>query len=298
MEDLIKAIALGDSLGLPAEGLSRKQVRLFHRNSIHQSYFLGKGFYSDDTELALITLRALPGDDGSFRLRLRHQLVRWVLSAPVGIGVTTLKACLRLAIMSKAELTSKASVGFPSAGNGPLIRALVIGASGRTSYQSLTDDSTCLTHTAPEAMICCAAMAEIASQAARARRDNCPFSARAIAQAFDHSLERSLKATDSNTRTAATDIESLAKTLHGFSEGFVDLDEALKEIGCDSGISPYIVQTLLGSLLISMAFPEDITAAIDMAIRSGGDTDSTAAIVAGLIQLTSPRSISYERLDL
>jgi ADP-ribosylglycohydrolase len=147
-------------------------------------------------------------------------------------------------------------------------------------------------------MICCAAMAEIASQAARARQDNRPFSARAIAQAFDHSLERSLRATDSATQTAATGIESLAKTLHSFSEGFVDLDGALKEIGCESGISPYIVHTLLGSLLISMAFSEDIAAAIDTAIRSGGDTDSTAAIVAGLIQITSPRTISYERLNL
>jgi ADP-ribosylglycohydrolase len=298
MENLIKAIALGDSLGLPAEGLSRKQVRHFHRTPIKQSYLFGKGFYSDDTELALVTLRALPGDDETFHLRLRQQLVRWVFSAPVGIGVTTLKACFRLAAVSQAQLTANKQRGLPSAGNGPLIRALVIGASGRTNYCALTEVSTHLTHTAPEATICCAAIAEIAAQACGARKDKGQFSPRALAQALDNALEAATRDPRKEISAAAADIESLAKSLHSFSEGFVDLAGALKEIGCEDSVSPYIVHTLLGAVLIAMAHQNDPNEALDVSIRVGGDTDSTAAIVAGLIYLTSAEPLSFDRLRL
>jgi ADP-ribosylglycohydrolase len=97
LNGLLKGIALGDSLGLVAEGLTRRQVGRMYPSDIDQTYSLGKGFISDDTEHALLTLYAVrdvnAGKVGTLQNSMRQQLVRWFVTCSPGMGITTLKSC-------------------------------------------------------------------------------------------------------------------------------------------------------------------------------------------------------------
>src|SRR3954466_3589018 len=108
--------AVGDSLGLPFEGLgARRAARLLGDPLLHH-LLPGKGMVSDDTEHACFTARALllsNGDAKAFGRHLASSLRWWFAGLPAGIGLATLRAIL------------KSCIGFPphrsgvfSAGNG------------------------------------------------------------------------------------------------------------------------------------------------------------------------------------
>ena len=84
--------AVGDALGLPAEGLSaRRQAKMFPRLDRNR-LFGGRGLVSDDTEHAVLTLLALresQGEEARFRQLMRRGLRRWFWTLPPGIGVGT-----------------------------------------------------------------------------------------------------------------------------------------------------------------------------------------------------------------
>jgi ADP-ribosyl-[dinitrogen reductase] hydrolase len=55
----LSGMAVGDAIGLPAEGLHpKRQVLLFGAIISHRLFF-GRGFLSDDTEHAIMTAQAL-----------------------------------------------------------------------------------------------------------------------------------------------------------------------------------------------------------------------------------------------
>src|SRR5688572_25940638 len=91
--------AVGDALGLPCEGLSRRrQERLFGRIDGHRFLF-GRGMVSDDTEHTCLVAQALiasAGDIPRFERHLAREFRFWLLGLPAGIGRATLKAVLRL----------------------------------------------------------------------------------------------------------------------------------------------------------------------------------------------------------
>jgi ADP-ribosylglycohydrolase len=121
----ILGTAVGDAVGLPCEGVSRRrQQKLFpHPDGPH--LFLNKRMVSDDTEHTCMVAQALiasAGDVDIFAQVLARQLRGWILSLPIGTGMATLKACLRLCIGISAEHS-----GVFSAGNGPAMRSAIIG---------------------------------------------------------------------------------------------------------------------------------------------------------------------------
>lgn len=116
--------ALGDALGLPAEGMTaRAIVRRF--GTVNRFHLLGAtGYVSDDTEQAALVAEALiesPADLGRAIRRFRRGLLEWFCRLPWGIGRATGRACLRLALGMRRS-------GVPSAGNGAAMRAAIIGA--------------------------------------------------------------------------------------------------------------------------------------------------------------------------
>lgn len=142
--------ALGDSIGLWCEGMSPRRQQRF--GPYRQRFFFGKGMCSDDTEHALMTAQALivsAGQPEQFVRSLAWRLRGWLLGAPAGIGLATLRSVLKLWL------------GFPpsrsgvwSAGNGPAMRAAILGvAFGREPdrLRELVRRSTHLTHTDPKA---------------------------------------------------------------------------------------------------------------------------------------------------
>lgn len=142
-------IYIGDCLGLPYEGLSSKQIQKLKPNFFKSPWIHNKWFFSDDTEHASFTLKALihSKDIASFERLLLKEFRCWFLTLPVGIGLTTMKAGFK-------SLLFFLPTGVKSQGNGPLMRASVIGAffhDHDEEREKYIHASTTMTHTDPVA---------------------------------------------------------------------------------------------------------------------------------------------------
>ncbi|HEY9843582.1 MAG TPA: ADP-ribosylglycohydrolase family protein, partial [Candidatus Obscuribacterales bacterium] len=99
LQGCLTGMAIGDALGLAYEGLSpERQRRLFPQLDSYD-FFFGHGMVSDDTEHACMTARALlsaPTDERRFARALAWQLRLSLLCLPAGVGLATLRACVKL----------------------------------------------------------------------------------------------------------------------------------------------------------------------------------------------------------
>ena len=86
--------AIGDALGLPAEGLSPPAIARRFGQLEHYALLGRTGFVSDDTEQSLLVLQSLlaGGDAYATAARFRRSLVGWFWRLPFGIGLATLRA--------------------------------------------------------------------------------------------------------------------------------------------------------------------------------------------------------------
>lgn len=116
--------ACGDACGFFFEGMTADQVSCSGKDILRFHILGPTGFISDDTELLAITARALitsANNDDLFHEHFKKALLAWFFTLPFGIGRGTYQACLK--IMCGARHT-----GSRSAGNGPALRAAIIGA--------------------------------------------------------------------------------------------------------------------------------------------------------------------------
>ncbi|MEN9360725.1 MAG: hypothetical protein RL095_2260 [Verrucomicrobiota bacterium] len=259
--------ALGDSLGLPAEGLSRERIaRLGWAGHWRQRLFFGKGFVSDDTEHLVLVAQALleSSDADSFQRRLAAGLRCWFLRLPAGIGFATLKACLKLCLGVPA-----ARAGVRSQGNGPAMRATLLGAvfaDDAAKRRDYTLASTRLTHLDPAADTGALAIAEAA--AALVKGDS------------EEALLLRLAQLGPDDRIWQ---ERLALIKQGRTEGW-DLQGYCRAISCENGVSGWIHATVpvaLYGLLSARDFKSGLSAVLDC----GGDTDTVGAIAGALLAL-------------
>jgi ADP-ribosylglycohydrolase len=141
--------AVGDALGLPYEGLSpRRAERLYGPPGRYRLVF-SRGMVSDDTEHACLTAQALiasGGDEARFAREVARRLRRWLLGLPAEAGRATLWTCARLWLGFGPGRS-----GVRSAGNGPAMRAAILGAAVEEldRLRSLVRVSTRVTHTDP-----------------------------------------------------------------------------------------------------------------------------------------------------
>jgi ADP-ribosyl-[dinitrogen reductase] hydrolase len=126
IEGLLIGTAVGDALGLPAEGLSSARIQRLWGNDWRMRLFLGRGMVSDDTEHATMVAQSLlssPNDASAFQRRLASKLRWWLLALPAGVGFATARAVLKSWCGVPPSHT-----GIHSAGNGPAMRVAIIGA--------------------------------------------------------------------------------------------------------------------------------------------------------------------------
>ena len=91
--------AVGDALGLPAEGIGRERLARLWRGEWKHRLILGRGMFSDDTEHTLMVAAALvrhPADVAAFRETLAGSLRWWLATLPAGTGLATARAIVRL----------------------------------------------------------------------------------------------------------------------------------------------------------------------------------------------------------
>jgi ADP-ribosyl-[dinitrogen reductase] hydrolase len=257
--------AVGDALGLPREGMSRRRAaKMFGSGELRHAFLFGHGMTSDDAEHACMTGQALleaPHDADAFARSLARRLRWWLLGLPAGTGKATLLGALRLWLG-----VPPARSGVFSAGNGPAMRAPILGVCLRRDPDRLAQyvrASTRLTHTDPKAEQGAWAAALAAGYAAEELDP--PSLLEAVLRRVENAELREL-------------IESVRR---GLEQG-ASPDEFAAHLGLERGVSGYMYHTVPAALFCFLRYPSDFRAAVESVIRLGGDTDSTAALVGAL----------------
>lgn len=264
IEACLLGIALGDSLGLPFEGLGRRRIKRLGALPLRQRLVAGRGTVSDDTDHAELTLRAWcesDGDVGRFAEALARGLRRWFLALPPGIGMATTKACLRL-----CAGVGSARSGVHSAGNGPLMRATVIGLLPVSDdlMRELCDASTRITHTDDRAV----AWARVIANVTRAFASGmslehvkifglCGVEHRDVGQSFIAAMESACHSEPTAVFAA--------------------------RIGCGERVSGFVMHTGPITVHAALSHKDSVLEAIGACIACGGDTDTTASIAGGIV---------------
>ena len=276
---LMLGVAIGDALGLPREGLKRRTaLKMFGRPRLSFRLFPGLGVYSDDTQLMLMAAQAILRSRSEwrpFRSSYLRRLAWYPLSIPVGAG----KATITAAFKSWLRVTGL-STGCSSAGNGPATRSLFLTlALHGTDHRTLkwVEDSARLTHNNSLAVDGCQALSRLATLAATSAR-NTLNSNEALEQLIAGSKESLIK--------------DKLEQLRPFLAQNRSPSAVTRHFGWDSGISGFIVPTTVMASYCFLRYPANFDRAVQSAIGLGGDTDSVAAIVGGLVGA----HIGYEKL--
>lgn len=260
--------ALGDALGLPYEGLSRRRaLRLLGRPDRYRFNF-GRGMVSDDTEHTCMVAQALiasGGSLGAFRFEFAKRLRFWLLGLPAGVGLATLRSTIRLWLGYRPERS-----GVFSAGNGPAMRASILGAAvdDLPLLCELVRASSLVTHRDPRAEHGALAVA---------------FATRLASQhgaGASEIFRREIK----SVLTGPNE-----EMLNHFNSVFASFDrqestlEYCDSIGLSRGVTGFVCHTVPVAIHAWMSHPTDFRSAVISVIECGGDADTTAAIVGGIV---------------
>ena len=264
--------AVGDALGLACEGLSRRRQRKMLPQLLGYKFLFGKGMTSDDNEHTCMLAQALIRTAGvqpdalekAFAANLAWRLRFWLLGLPAGIGLATLRSILKLWMGFPATRS-----GVFSAGNGPAMRVALIGVcygDDSEKLRTLVRAATRVSHTDPKAEYGALAVTLAAHFAAR-NADVKPAEYLACMQ--QHIDDAEFIALVRNVTDSVTRGES--------AETFAD------SIGCSTGVSGYMYHTIPCVLHVWLTHQSDYRAAVTTMIRLGGDADTTATIIGGIV---------------
>ncbi|MGE0484034.1 MAG: ADP-ribosylglycohydrolase family protein [Gammaproteobacteria bacterium] len=268
LQGCLLGTAIGDALGLPFEGLSPRRLAKFRALPLRQRFFLGRGMISDDTEHTALVAQALlrsGGEPAAFARALGWCLRWWFLGLPAGIGLATLRACLKLLCGIPPEHS-----GVYSAGNGPAMRSALLGVwcgDDVTLLDALVDVNTRITHRDPKAV----RGARIVAELARLNALGTPLGAD---DAMD-ALAPIIAADDELLGVLSAAVTSAARgdTAMAFCAAG----------GMTKGVGGYMYHTLPVVLHIVLRHADDFETAVSEAVACGGDTDTVAAIVGGIV---------------
>jgi ADP-ribosylglycohydrolase len=271
---ILLGTAVGDALGLPAEGISAKRQRKMFPGPWRHRFLFGRGMLSDDTEHAFFVAQSLlrhPADAALFQRRLAWHLCWWLAGLPAGVGKATAKACIKLWL------------GFPptrsgvfSAGNGPAMRSALIGGyfhDNPAAIEQFVLASTRITHTDPKARIGALAVARLAAWAVE-HSPNDPPDANEIAKILAQTASDDREWTDLVPKMA--DSYSDKKSVGDFA----------LSLGLHKGVSGYIYHTVPVATYAWLRHYGDFRATLESALTCGGDSDTVGAIAGALAGAT------------
>ena len=262
--------AVGDAIGLPTEGISRRRIRRMHKGVLKHRLAFGRGMISDDTEHAFHVTQALVknGDDmEAFAKSLGWKLRLWFLCLPPGLGMATLKSCVKLWL----GFSPKKS-GVFSAGNGPAMRSAMIGAyfhDDAKLMEKAVGISTRISHTDPKAETGALAVARLAAVAVENGAGKSPDIGQTAA------MLKGLPLADNEW------IERIGKLEKAFDEKLSVLQFA-DSLGLAKGVTGYIYDTVPVVIYAWLRHYGDYAATIKSVIECGGDTDTIGAIAGAL----------------
>jgi ADP-ribosylglycohydrolase len=262
MSNVLLGTAIGDALGVPFESMlinNKMLVEWDGRTYLGSEYHdLKAGQYSDDTQMSLMVAESLIDNAGFNPEDLAARYVDWIVSGRArGYGKTTL-----MAVQNLQAGKSYAESGIAgSHGNGTAMRAAPFGVYYRNDLDTLirvvkVDSS--ITHASEDAEAGALAIALA--------------SAYAVNNDMHNLLEKIVsQLPDSKVKKTLSGLDALISSDH------ITPQQALRVLGTKANVK----ETVPAVLYCFLKF-DNYYDAIHAAIRAGGDTDTTAAIVGAL----------------
>lgn len=284
LDNMLKSMAIGDHNGYQYENMNRDLVRKINpqfKKTVIKGKPLTDSTITDDTEHMILTYLALKTthnlSEKDFALELEKNMKRWFSTFPVGIGKATLNACMKLTFFKK----NYSNAGYFSAGNGPLMRAPIIAAlyhnkeDKRKNYIKI---ATKITHTDPLAELAAQSVADIISL----------LSNNNISNAKSLFLTKVLSIIENVLNKVETSPESIMVWNKFYSEiaGIASKNyQEYMDKYFNKGVSGFALDTLKMAILQIYHF-NDLQTIVENCVLAGGDTDSTAGIVAAIYSVT------------
>lgn len=263
---------VGDSLGLPAEGISKTTLKKLRWSPWRQRFFLGRGMLSDDSEHTFMLAAALakqPEKSQQFVRLFGKKLKWWLAGIPAGIGFGTMRAIFKLIVGFPPDKS-----GVFSAGNGPAMRAAILGAffhDNETLRREFTKVSTQITHTDPKALIGTHAIVEFAARLTQSTTPPTPDELKELL---------TICGTDA-------DWDQLCQQLLSALDRQDSVETFATAIGCSNGVSGYIYRTVPVAIYAVMRHFGDFSTTLTEVLNLGGDTDTVGAITGALAALAT-----------
>ncbi len=261
--------AIGDALGNPFEMKAPISPALQEWDGLFKAggtFWKGEaGQYTDDTLMSIALAASLAENDGFDPEKVAAEYLRWYNTGNTrGIGTTTATAMMNLkigALWNESGLTS-----IQCAGNGTAMRAGPIGLYYRNDIVKLVDvamTDASITHNNLEPKIASVAVAFGVAALIDKYSDSGYEPVHLILELADN-LPESIVV--QKLKAAAWHIENSS----GIEEAFADI-----------GTSGYAPETV-GAAFLCLAATNNFRDCVVMAVKAGGDTDTTAAIAGAL----------------
>jgi ADP-ribosyl-[dinitrogen reductase] hydrolase len=271
---MLLGTAVGDSIGLPGEGVPRKRIKRMFQGKWRHRFIFAHGMFSDDTEHTIFVSQCLlvhSEKPALFLKRLGWCLRWWLFSLPAGTGLATGMAIFRLWLGFSPEKS-----GVFSAGNGPAMRIAPIGAFFSESPDKLAEMvslCTCITHTDPKAVVGSMAIAKTAAWIVQENISKQPEKKHFLA------LLRSISE-EPEWNILVAEIEQAIRAE-------LSVSEFAAGIGLGNGVSGYIYHTVPVVLYAWYRHCNNFEQTLTSIWECGGDTDTTGAIAGALAGLTA-----------
>ncbi len=260
--------AIGDSVGLPYEGMSSSTGKKLFGLPYKQKLLFGLGMVSDDTEHLVIVLRSFKksnGDVESFSKILASKLKIWTLALPLGVGKASLISGIKLLF----GFSHKKS-GIFSAGNGPAMRVSVLGllCEDNDKLREFVKRATYISHTDPKAYRGALAIAV----AAKLAGENKKVDPNSFLENFEKINDSKCEEFDKILIKTIQSVNSKQST-QNFAES----------LGLSKGVTGYIYHTIPIAIHAWLTNQDDFYSGLVNTIQCGGDTDTVGSIVGSLI---------------
>jgi len=255
--------AVGDSLGLPAEGLSPQKISARWPGPWRYRLIAGRGMISDDTEHTAMVAQSLlvgPQNAQVFQSALAWKLRWWMVGLPAGVGLATARAIIKLWL----GVPPKHS-GIASAGNGPAMRSAVIGvffAADEDRRRKFVEASTQLTHTDPRALIGALAVAEMSAWSCSSRETSPIVLLKNLSE--------------------LSEWQKLIGEMEAAAAENLSVQAFAARLGLEKGVTGYVFHTVPVAIYAWWRHRGDFRGALEAALNCGGDTDTVGAITAAL----------------
>jgi len=262
-------LAVGDALGLPYEALSRRRLAKLFPGALRHRFFFGRGMCSDDTEHTCMVAQSLivsAGDEAKFLQAFAWRLRWWLLGLPAGVGFATLRAIVKLWLGWAPDRS-----GVFSAGNGAAMRCHLIGVcygGDREKLLSLLRCLTRITHRDPKAEYSTIAVA-LATYLSSLQSPVTP-------QFYYQTLANHLP-------PEATDFLILIENACDSAQRQDTSETFANSLGLTQGVGGYVYHCIPVIIQTWLRHPQNYPVALEEIIKLGGDTDTTAAILGGII---------------